>query len=199
MEKIVLNFQGPFRWHGSLEEVVFSQEGIIDQPGIYLWCAEQPQGYLVYYVGETGVSFKYRFEGHAKSYYCGEYSFLNTDEFVQGKRVVVWWGKLRMKENWASEFNQKSQELIPKLVEFLGVMRIFLAPLNVERNIRQRIESTIAAHLKKQPEPIGSFIDADRRHSRELVNNEKILVEVNTPRPIQGISPIFEVQIPKTT
>ena len=198
MEKIVLNFQGPFRWHGSLEEVVFSQEGIIDQPGIYLWCAEQPQGYLVYYVGETGVSFKYRFEGHAKSYYSGEYSFLNTNEFVQGKRVVVWWGKLRMKENWASEFNQKSQELVPKLVEFLGVMRIFLAPLNVERNIRQKIESTIAAYLKKQPEPIGSFIDADLRHSRDITNGEKFLVEINSPSLIQGIPSVLDVQIKKT-
>jgi len=199
MEKIILDFKGPFRWHGSPEEVVFSQE-VANYPGIYLWCVEQPSGYLVYYVGETAAAFKDRFKSHTRSFFQGEYGIWSANEFVQGTRVEVWPGKWRTanKEGWSYEFIQRSPELIPKLVEFLGAIRIFLAPLKTERLIRQRIESALAAELKRKPGPIGSFIDADLRHGGRIINGERLLVEINTPAPFQGIPAELEVTISRS-
>jgi hypothetical protein len=195
MEKIILDFQGPFRWHGSPD--LFSQE-IAKQKGIYLWTVEQPHGHLVYYVGETSTSFKNRFENHLKSYLSGEYGIPDANDFLQGKsKTWVWPAKWRVPDKWPAEFIQRISEIMPKLVELLGVMKIFVAPLLVETHVRQRIESTLAAYLKKQPEPIGSFIDADLRHSRDITNGDKFFVEINSPSLIQGIPSVLDVQIKK--
>lgn len=197
MDKITLDFKGPFRWHGASKEVVFFQEAA-DQPGIYLWCVEQPLGYLIYYVGETGGAFKDRFKSHSRLFFRGEYGIWSAKEFLLGKRVSVWPGKWRTtnKNGWPYEFIQRSPELTPKLIEFLGTMRIFLAPLKAEPIIRQRVESAISAYLQSQPEPLGSFIDADIRHSGPPRRGRPLLVEINMPVPVQGLPPSLEAQIP---
>ena len=197
MDRILLDFKGPFRWHGASEEVVFFQEPA-NQPGIYVWCVEQPQGYLIYYVGETGGAFRERLRSHTSKFFRGEYGIWSADEFIQGKKVEVWPGKWRTtnKEGWTYEFIQRSPGLTPKLIEFLGTMRIFLAPLNAEPLIRQKIESRITTYLKNLPEPLGSFIDADTRHKARPRKSQSLLVEMNFPVPIQGLPPSLEVQIP---
>jgi hypothetical protein len=197
LDRIILDFKGPFLWHGVSEEVVFFQE-VADQPGIYLWCVEQQQGFLIYYVGETGGAFKDRFKSHTSSFFRGEYGIWSAGEFLQGKRVDVWPGRWRTtnKAGWPYEFIQRSPELIPKLIEFLGTIRIFLAPLEAEKLIRQKIESAVAAHLKNQSEPLGSFIDADIRHSGQSPKSRPLFVELNSPVPIQGLPATLNVQIP---
>jgi len=200
MEKIVLDFKGPFRWHGSPEKVLFTQE-IAKLSGIYLWTVEQPQGHLVYYVGETGTSFKNRFENHLKSYLSGEYGIPNVEDFLKGNsRNWVWPARWRPPKNrWPAEFIRRISEIMPKLVEFLAVLKIFVAPLQVETYTRQRIESRLAWYLngKSGDHDENSFIDADLRNWKDIPGGEKILVEINTPYPIQGIPRVLEVQIKK--
>ncbi len=88
---IKVQFYGPYRFGGSEAESVFLVP-IGKLKGIYMWAIPFEKQFLVYYVGETGVSFANRLMGHLQSYLHGEYSFFEPKEFAKGNKVQLWKG-----------------------------------------------------------------------------------------------------------
>ena len=63
-DEIAISFAGPFSWFGASNAPAVYRADEVRQCGIYLWTVHLPQGYLIYYVGETGGSFKVRLRQH---------------------------------------------------------------------------------------------------------------------------------------
>jgi hypothetical protein len=55
-DKVTVRFIGPFSWPGAPDAPSVFDVEARQERGIYLWTIPQRDGFLVYYVGETGRS-----------------------------------------------------------------------------------------------------------------------------------------------
>lgn len=89
--EIEIQFHGPFHLRKSESENVLLNS-ISKEKGLYLWTISFENKYLVYYVGETGVSFAFRTMEHIKNYLQGQYSLYEPKEFAKGRKIQLWSG-----------------------------------------------------------------------------------------------------------
>ncbi len=66
--EIVVEFHGPFSWHGSEEAPCIFSSDMGEKSGVYLWTVKYKDGDLVYYVGETGRKFSVRMLEHFREH-----------------------------------------------------------------------------------------------------------------------------------
>ena len=187
-ETIQIELLGPYALYGPHSLFLQSES---EKFGIYLWTIPFEGKYLVYYVGETGVTFADRFLDHTKSYLHGLYRIYDPTEFVKGKKKLVWEGMWKKElENPTIrivKFMERYSELSRAVYELLGLFHIFLIPLNSNRRIRQRIEAKIAEVLLKQPGVIGDFQDGDIRYIGRQPKEEPIKVSIKSDGQILGL------------
>jgi len=188
-QKYEIRWYGPFKFYGTEDESIFTTKEA-KQPGIYLWTVPFKTQYLVYYVGETGRSFAERFVEHTQSCLNGLYRIYNPSQFADGTKALVWdgmWKKQYSKPSRMLEFMNRYLELAPIIDKYLKQFGIFVAPLNVEDRIRQRIEGAIVSKLLEQPGPIGRFQDSDIRYRPRRNDEEPISVKMIDFEPILGL------------
>ncbi len=164
---------------------------------VYIWDVVRPNGLLVYYVGETRKSFKARHRVHLREYLNGYWVVFDADAFANGSREIVWGGLKQSTKCSPEEWNERKEELKPKIKSYLDTLCMFLAPNTLETLVRQRIESAIAAHLKSQEHPIGKFIDADMRHLGKPNIGELSRIDIHFPRNVLGLPTCLDVFLPK--
>jgi hypothetical protein len=168
---LMLSFTGPYSWLPGRLPSVFEAPAA-SSPGIYLWTVETtPHGELVYYVGETGRDFRSRFVEHLKEQVSGYYRLYDPAAMLQGDKRLLWRGLYgRGAEPTLAPFIENLERLAPPLRTFIGFVRFYLGPLEVDSRLRRRIEAAIADHLYGQSGP-ANFQDAgiryDRRHPDE--------------------------------
>lgn len=158
--EIPVSFGGPFSWHGTpdAQSIFDVNEGA--GKGIYLFTVPLPDGYLIYYVGETGRTFRDRLFEHYTEHAAGMYHVYSPAEFARGEKVMLWPGRFDMacrkpKKDCIAAYTQLS---VP-IWEMTRMFRLFLAPLACERRVRCRIEAAIANALYGTPGMIGNFQD----------------------------------------
>jgi len=191
MEPVVYRIQwyGPYSWYGTEDDSFFSQP-ITKKSGIYLWAIPFKKRYLTYYVGETGRSFAKRIVEHTRNYLHGLYRVYDPDQFAEGKKKLVWGGMWKPGTKGPDvmlEFLNRYSELSSAIYEFLGQLKIFLAPIEVEKRIRERIEAAIADRLFTQPRLIGKFQDNDIRYLPRRNSEEPISIKMVSFEPILGL------------
>ena len=86
-----VKWYGPYSFVESADENVFTCL-IGKKTGVYLFTIPFEGKYLVYYVGETGVSFANRSLQHVQSYLNGFYRVFDPEEFEKGRKVLLWGG-----------------------------------------------------------------------------------------------------------
>lgn len=86
------------------------------------------------------------------------------------------------------EFLNRYLELSPLIYKFLGQFRFFLASIDAEKRMRQRIEAAIAKKLLQQSGIIGEFQDNDIRYLPRRIDEESILVTMRSFESILGLS-----------
>ena len=178
-----LHWHGPMAWYGSGVDVLFEHQ-LADAAGIYLWTVRYRQGFLTYYVGETGRSFRHRHIDHTGQYLAGIYRVYEPTSFSQGVKHLIWSSS---QDQSTLGFLNRFPELAPRIYQFLGLISLFLAPLNVDRRTRRRIEGAIARHLRSQPDPIGTFQDDDIRYARRQDGEGPISLRMLVPATILGL------------
>ena len=92
-----------------------------------------------------------------------------------------------------SEFLERFPELGPQIPQLLGTMRIFIATLDAEKRIRQRIEAGIAHHLQKMPGLVGQFQDDDIRYWLKRENEDPLTIGITVSAPIYGMPSKLEI------
>lgn len=178
---------GPYHWYNSSDDGLFTQPEA-QSAGLYLWAIPYQGQYLTYYVGETGRSFIIRFAEHAREYLSGIYRLYDPQLFVQGQKVLLWDGMWSPKSrHHMGAFLHRQPELAPHIHAFLGALKIFLAPMEGDKRVRQRLEAALAHHLYKQPEIVGTFQDSGLRYLPRRANEEPIVCTLVFPEPILGM------------
>lgn len=184
-----MRWYGPFKFYGTEDESIFTTKEA-KQPGIYLWTVPFKRQYLTYYVGQTGKSFASRHIWHTRNYLHGLYRVYDPHQFGEGKKILVWGGMWKPGTRGARnmlEFLNRYPQLSSTIYKFIGQFRIFLAPIDVQKRIRQRIEGTIARRLLEQSGQIGSFQNSDIRYRPRRVDEEPISVKMEAFEPILGL------------
>ena len=195
VSKIEVDFFGPYRFIGNKDESVLTVS-ISKQKGVYLWTIPFQNGYLTYYVGETGVSFAIRSLQHVQSYLNGLYRLYDPEEFRKGKKILVWggmWKPGRKEPGTMNEFLQGYHKFAPRILDFVQGFRLFLAPFEGDKRIRLRIEAAIAASLNKQPGIAGAFQDKDIRYTSRRPEEEPIKIKITVPTKIVGLENELEI------
>ncbi|MBP7654308.1 hypothetical protein KA977_12855 [Candidatus Dependentiae bacterium] len=157
-----LHFHGPYSWRHNGDCVFDSPH--IKSSGIYLHTFPYTNGFIVYYVGETGDSFQARLTTHAKGYISGEYRLLDYDALCKGEKKYIWQGLWKTdRVHLFSEFYDKYDEYVVSIKKIMDNMNLFIAPLEADQRMRRRIEGAIGRHFLTNPGFIGQLPDTDNK------------------------------------
>jgi len=85
-------------------------------------------------------------------------------------------------------FADKYVELAPVIKEYLETLDIFIAPIQTNKRIRQRIEGAIAFSLREQPPPIGPFMSEDVRYFCREEKEMPIQVMIESDEKLFGLN-----------
>jgi len=187
---ISLTWYGPFSFIGEQEENVFTC-AVSKKIGIYLFTIPFEGKHLVYYVGETGSFFANRLLQHVQSYLNGFYRVFDPEAFGKGEKILVWggmWKKDRREPKLICDFIDKQAELAPKILLFLSQFRLFLAPMNEENRIVERIEAEIARSINQQDGIVGRFQDKDIRYRPTRPDEPQFKVAMTFSQQIMGLN-----------
>jgi hypothetical protein len=107
--------------------------------GIYLWTVPYKDGFLVYYVGETGATFGVRLKQEYDRFYNGQEYLVHIPDFKVGNpaRHVY---KPRGAKGVSPDFAPRQIELRAVADEMLSTMRVFLEPIELSKEDRLLVE-----------------------------------------------------------
>lgn len=187
-EAIKICFSGPYSWHGSSDAPCIFESSIRKRSSIYLWTVPQPEGSLIYYVGETGRSFEVRFFEHFQEHFSGCYHVYEPTSFSKGNKDCLWAGKYDKSFKFSIvSFIERITELTPVIIELAKLYTFFLAPIDCEKRLRQRVEAAIAEHLYNQPGLIGQFQDKGIRYKPKKPEEEGIWFFIEAEPKVMGL------------
>jgi len=194
MELVNLKLFGPFKFTNGRSSV-FSDK-LSNERGIYLWTVKYKDGYLVYYVGETGKSFNDRFKIHLDNLKSGQYRIYDPKLFTQGNKKLIWnpykRGALK-RVRYKKEFNAIYNSIQQQLENYIKLFELFLIPFKDKDRLRLRIEAAISMRLNKAGEPIGSFQDEDIKYKPRKETEVTLSVKLSSPFKIHGLQRNLEV------
>jgi hypothetical protein len=90
---------------------------------------------------------------HYKEHMSGHYRLYNPGDYIRGVKNLLWWPSEQAKqkiskERLVPEFHKKFHELAQPIAELVRIYRFYLAPLEQEKRLRERIESGLYDHLR---------------------------------------------------
>lgn len=193
-----VNFTGPFSWlgHEGTTSIFDAPEG--KKFGIYLWTVrlEEEDGELVYYVGKTNRSFSKRMREHFKEHLAGFYHVYSPEEFRKGKRnpEPVWGGMyLRYKTPSIVELSKIYPTISSQIIDLASTYRFFIAQMNAERRILERIECALYRHLQRQPGKIGEFQESGLNYRSRLTTEQPEMALFRCASKILGLPESLEI------
>jgi len=192
MEEIETVIEGPFGWIGA-DSVFISR--IAARKGVYLFTAQTPKGHLVYYVGETGATFIERLAQHLQSYVIGQYHIYEAQSFSGGVKNLVFegWMNKKPRRQARAEYLNAIEEYGPKMLEFIGCMKILLLPAEQETRTIERMEAGISLHLKRKPVPVGTFQDEGILYRPRKKSEEPLALRIGRFENILGLNECVEI------
>jgi len=189
-----VNFIGPFSWlgHGDTKSIFDAPEGKVS--GIYLWTVKLAEGELVYYVGKTNRYFSQRMLEHFKEHLAGFYHVNSPAEFKRGERVSLWNGMyLRYKSPKPADLAKIYPTISEQIIELTGTYRFFIAPLDVDKRILERIECAFARHLYKQSGKIGGFQEPGLNYRSRIATENPGIAYFRSSTKILGLPETLEI------
>lgn len=193
-DKFVVEFIGPFSWlgHEGTASIFDAPEG--KESGIYLWTIQIYEGELVYYVGKTNRSFSQRMKEHFKEHLAGFYHIYSPNEFRKGERKPLWEGMyLRHKTPSMQELARVYPIISAQIIEMATIYRFFIAPIDANQRVLERIEYALAKHLYKQPGKIGAFQEQGLNYRSRLETEKIEIANFQSSIKILGLPPSLEI------
>lgn len=183
-----VSFGGPYSWPGAPDAPSLFEADIRREPGIYLWTVRLPDGYLVYYVGETGRSLEIRMLEHYKEHAACMYHLYEPEQFARGEKVPLWPGRFDTSDRKSVlQCIQQYQRLSTAVAELTSLYRFLFAPFAGTSRFRRRIEAAIAHALYKAPGMVGAFQDAGIRYVPRRDDELPVECEVSSSVPVLGL------------
>jgi hypothetical protein len=189
-----VDFIGPFSWlgHEETKSIFDAPEG--KMPGLYLWTIKIEDGELVYYVGKTNRYFSQRMREHFKEHFAGFYHVNLPSEFKRGERIPLWDGMyLRYKSPRPDDLAKIYPTISSHIIDLAETYRFFIAPLEAERRILERIECALARHLYDQPGKIGGFQERGLNYRSRLASEQPEMASFSSSSKILGLPELLEI------
>ena len=184
-DKVTVRFIGPFSWPGVPDAPSVFEVDARRERGIYFFTVPQRDGYLIYYVGETGRSFQLRLLEHYKEHAACMYHVYSPAEFARGEKICLWPGHYDPADRKSAvECIAQYSKLYAPIRELTQLYRFFLAPLSCEERIRRRIEAAIAGVLYAAPGIPDAFQDGGIRYHPRREAEEPIGCIITCPVPL---------------
>lgn len=185
----ILSFVGPFGLTGNHDKILF-HEPEAHLHGVYIWAIPYIHGGLIVnYVGETSTSFGQRMKDHLIQKVGGNYRITDPDQIVHGIDAVLWNGLWRKgTRDKMGEYLEMLVELAPKIQKSIALINVFVAPLEVEKRMRHRVETAFAEHIKSQPPPASTLLPQDIRYYAKRRKDEiSFSIQVQCETKILGM------------
>src|SRR4051812_40998327 len=84
-----VQWKGPYRWVNNGGQAVFDYPEA-GSKGLYIWTIKYGDGYLIYYIGETGKSFRERLGEERDTFYKGAWRIFDAQRFAGGEKLCIW-------------------------------------------------------------------------------------------------------------
>jgi len=185
-EILTMHWSGPHRWPKGGRQ---PREEALEQGGVYVFSVEHPQGYLVYCAGHT-QHFRKRFRQHDRCYWNGTYSIFDHSAFAAGKRVKVWpgfWFRKHQPLQLLEDYEARKAEILAATKRWLDGYRVFVAPIDAGKRIRQRIESALMQAFMEAEPPACDMPDQGMSLSSRWPWEEPLAVEKRYHNRILGM------------
>jgi len=187
-EILRVSFVGPYSWPGASDAPSLFDADIRREAGIYLWTVRLPDGFLVYYVGETGRSLESRMFEHYKEHASCMYHLYDPKRFARGEKVPLWPGRFDTSDRRTIlECIQQHGRLSTVVAELTSLYRFLFAPLAGDQRIRRRVEAAIAYALYDVPGIVGMFQDVGIRYSPRRDDEHPVECEVLSSVVVLGL------------
>ncbi|MDD3827861.1 MAG: hypothetical protein PHY79_17995 [Anaerolineae bacterium] len=125
---------------------------------------------------------------HFREHMSGGYHLYESEAFRQGRKDLLWPGRFGPTgERSLNRFLNCFLELAPAIASLAEIYHFYLAPLNCERRLRERIEAALANCLYEQPGLVGEFQDSGINYRPRWKNEDPILVQVRCCNTLLGV------------
>lgn len=148
---ILLSWHGPFTLRAGAPNSVWIGP-LSARSGIYLWTVPVSGRFLIHWVGATGQPFWRRQHEHVEAFARGEYPIHRAMSLAAGRRDPIHRGLFGDPRQWAvrqQQFRNRKPKLEPELQRTLSLLAVFLAPLDAEPRVRQRIQTAIVNRVRR--------------------------------------------------
>ena len=178
---IELNWSGPFSFIPSQDcQCIFGDDSA-KTPGLYLWTISYEDGYLINYIGISASNVAQRQREHLDLYLCGKYRLYDPKKFVAGKKVVVY-----QPEEGFESFLSRYKELSTTLLQQLQVYRLFVAALDADKPLLEKIETSLITVLRDAGGLTAEFL-GNIRPSRIPQENDRQLISWKSRHRFVGL------------
>ena len=142
-----------FRWEGPFPLRSVVSEPAADAPGLYLWGVMSENGYVLYYLGETGKTIAERIRAHIRCYRTGEFGLIDWDAFYRGEWKYLKPSYYRKYTPEARKtFREEKVRWEPVIEGEVGRISVFVLPIPswsgvAYRTMRMRLEQAIGEEI----------------------------------------------------
>lgn len=184
-----IDWKGPYVLFPDGEWPVIFDVDEANSPGVYLWTVEQPTGYQTLYVGMTANSIAFRQEQHVRDFLAGKYWIYEPDSLLKGEREYLGYDP----KNGISAFLRDYQHLSQVIAQQLGVLRVFFAPIESEKQFIERVESSLIELFRGTTESGKKPFLENARVSRLTNKDDRISIPVTGTKNIHNMPHELEV------
>ncbi|MFZ4580521.1 MAG: hypothetical protein ACOYOB_19225 [Myxococcota bacterium] len=152
--EVHLDFQGPFALTEQPGVRCLFADPVAQTIGIYLWTVAVDGRERATYVGQTRRTFGQRMGEHVQGILCGAYAIQDPEALQRGVHTLLWAGDEGGKR-WPATlptFVARLPELAQGIREYLGVLRVHVAPLEGDVHLLSQVEGTLGRHFQRHPE-----------------------------------------------
>jgi len=186
---IETKFQGPYSWISENADTCIQTCKFHRYSGIYLWTIEYENKELIYYVGQTGRSFSTRMQEHFTEHASGGYHLYDPEEFQRGIRKTVWYGRYDARQRTTiSQFLKDFDRLAPIIERLARIYRFWIAPVDLDSRLRNRLESAISLPLFNQSGIVSEFQESGVRYLPRRDEEPPLVAKILNHSSFFGIS-----------
>lgn len=185
-----VEWRGPFSWPKF--ESKSQLPSLPRLSGVYLQTFKFQDGFIIYSAGLTRRPVAKRLREHTRAYLKGEYNVLDIASAQQGIRKEIWhgWGYARSHQG---EFEANKQVIVEAADRQLASFCIFIADLNDEPRMLERLEAAIMDALYQQPLPLSGLPDRGMHLSPRWQLEAPIILKNKCDVWLYGLPNLLEI------
>ncbi|MBW6475027.1 MAG: hypothetical protein K0B14_18010 [Anaerolineaceae bacterium] len=189
---IDITFKGPFYWVCEQGKTSILESPSCRQSGVYFCSVSYQEKDLVYYIGQTGRWFSSRLAEHFLQHASGGYHLYEPNAFLRGEKIQVWPGRYDATQRTTiSDFLDHFDELAPVIKKLASIYRFWVAPIDGDKRLRERLEAAMSIHLHNQPGIVGAFQDKGIHYNPHCKNEAPLIAKFNNYDQIHGLPSVL--------